>query len=295
MEVYEGAIETVSHTVYLGDEIVPADGVVNAIVYDPDGPNPERTLQAEGEEGRYTVPLGQEVTGNHRPKTIEWRYTVSGEDVVTPEESIRVVRPYISINEYNRGVSANDALLPSDFRRLESVARKVIDAYTRQNFQLRKGVKYVVPGGGGSALQLPDRLVNLNEIYVADGSVTTHVSDYSLADYITMDVENPWLLRRRGGVPMNPVTRPVFFKREQHYVVEGDWGWPHVPEPVKEAARLLVRDYSDDDALYREKYITVIRAADWRMEFGATGMATTGNANADMMLERYRNYRLEVI
>lgn len=302
MELFERAVETVGHTVYLGDEIVDPAGSVTAIVTDP--VNGEMPFIANGEGGHYTVQLGQSVTGNFRPKTLRWEYTITldngePEGVVTPEEPIDIVRPYVSIHEYNRNTHPSDALLVSDFKRLESVARKVIESYTRQSFQLIGPRSMPVTGTGTNALQLPDRLVTLDNITIPEGpsGAAVQPSDYSLMNYVIFDPARPWELRKRStsSAGMNVLYREEFFRSGTTYVVTGTWGWPLIPQDIAAATALLIRDYSDDDSLYREKYIKVIRAADWRMEFGATGVETTGNANADMMLEKYRNYRPEVI
>jgi hypothetical protein len=79
------------------------------------------------------------------------------------------------------------------------------------------------------------------------------------------------------------------------YVVEGVWGYQDVPGDVKQAARLLVQDYSCDESLWRERYIDSVRAGDWRFEFNAQAFAGTGNVQADQILSGYRRATMVVI
>lgn len=298
MEIYENTVGVKDHHVYLGDELRDADfGVTYEIVH------PTKELEGGGvftefgladrvDTGIYRVTLGSTVTGDSDIKEIHFEYQVGGYEVRTSPELLEVIRPYVSLPEYN-AMFPFRPLTMADFRVVERSVRRVIDAYCRQSFQLRKNVTKVVPGGSTNALQLPDRLVSLN------GVNTNSTAGYSIISSVVHDPSNPWSIHTNTSTSLSPRTsdpleRTDYFRNVRYYVT-GDWGWQHVPNEVKDAAAILINDFLDDDSVYREKYIDNIRAADWRMEFAATGNETTGNANADMMLERFRTYRPEIV
>jgi len=77
------------------------------------------------------------------------------------------------------------------------------------------------------------------------------------------------------------------FKEGVIYPISGVWGYEAVPESVKEAARLLVNDYACADSQYRDRYLTSMTAADWRIQFNSGAFVRTGNVRADQLLSEY--------
>lgn len=319
MEIYYNSPDFIEYTVYDGKNTADPPGGVTFTVTDS-----ETGEVIDGLDDKAAVPEGDGVYitklppfTDYRTKEITWTYDVEGVTHTTEPELVHIVRPYITLSMYNSQAFDMERLSPIEFKQLESVVRNVIDSYCRQDFQLESDTK-VVPGGSTNVLQLPARLASLNNIAIVNEAVTAgfgyegeygddseferarvdSLSLYSLNEYVTFDPGNPWQIRRRVGAEhpgRNPTQRYEFFANGRLYAIDGEWGWKQVPPPVQQAAAILVRDYLDDDSKWREKYVGVVRAADWRMEFFATGNETTGNANADMILERYRNYRWEVV
>lgn len=321
MELYYRTIDSIRHVIYVGDGIVSPEGPASYEITTLDG-----VVVAEGtsssEDGVYTALVGSEVTGDFEPKVITWTYTIDGNEIETAPEIIEIVRPYIMPDTYNRTAPGQELDI-RNFRMVESKVRKVIESYCRQSFQIQQHVVKTAVGHTGNALQLPERLIRFKGMSVVDEPIASLVgypgimtypnmqdgtnyellrgdgiARHSLNEYVSFNPDRPWEIRRRlnaeaGG--MNPINRSQFFSSHKQYAILGDWGWEYIPNDIQQAAAILIADYANDDATYREKYIDNVRAADWRMEFAATGNETTGNANADMMLERYRNYRLEVI
>jgi hypothetical protein len=74
---------------------------------------------------------------------------------------------------------------------------------------------------------------------------------------------------------------------EAQYNISGQWGWNSVPAAVQEAAALLAHDYACADVLYRDRYLTSMTAADWRIQFNAGAFSDTGNVRANQLLEEY--------
>jgi hypothetical protein len=91
-----------------------------------------------------------------------------------------------------------------------------------------------------------------------------------------------------GGVIHNPNHVSLnTFKDGNIYTVDGNWGWEEVPAAVKEAAKLLVNDYACADAQYRDRYLTSMTAADWRIQFNSGAFKGTGNVRADQLLSDF--------
>ena len=94
---------------------------------------------------------------------------------------------------------------------------------------------------------------------------------------------------RPGGVIVTPTASggATKWKSDYPFEITGDWGYKRVPEPVREAARLLVNDYACSEQLYRDRYLESIKAADWRLQFSARAWDHTGNARADHLLAEF--------
>lgn len=323
MEIYYNTVDFVRHTVFFDNEIRDPDNEeVFYVIEDEDGNEIASDQATRVSEGVYRATIDQSLTSEYTSMRIQWQYGITENatfiQVETEWEHIFVVRPYVTVGAYNNQLmTQEEPLSPTDFKQLESVVRGVIDAYCRQNFQLTKN-SYLVPGGGMTKLQLPFRLVRLDSIYAADEpfaamqayeGIYDHTSEqermradalsmHSLNEFVTFTKDHPWEIRRRTRATtpgISPVSAQARFESHRYYIVEGLWGWERVPNDVARAAAILTRDYLDDDSKWREKYVSVARAADWRLEFSATGNETTGNANADMILEKYRNFRWEVL
>lgn len=106
------------------------------------------------------------------------------------------------------------------------------------------------------------------------------------------DGEGPFvgpLGSRPGGVIVAPNAggRATPWKDDYPFAIHGDWGYKQVPEPVKEAAKLLANDFACNEQLYRDRYLESIKAADWRLQFNSRAWDNTGNARADHLLSEY--------
>jgi hypothetical protein len=306
MEVYEREIRTVRHTIWVDGDAVESDAgfPVMLRVYTDDDTYEELEAAYDSTRNDYYVRLGSDVTSTFESRVITWAYQIGGQMVESAPEHLAVVKPSITYNQFMTRYPKS-IIEEKEFRLVEPVVRKVIETYCNQIFTREDNRSYVITGQNSDSLPLPRQLINLESVVVMDPSI--RVDDdgvrtedaYELMPYITFDENDRWSLRRRTTWPvtrgLTPTSNYRFFKYPTRYRVTGDWGWEMVPEDVTRAAGILVNDYGCQDAKYREKYIANIRAGDWRMEFIATGDETTGNANADMILSRFRNVGLAVI
>lgn len=210
--------------------------------------------------------------------TIEKRMTI---DVVTPILSKREIK------------AVWDTATPQEVVTIEKAVRNIIQAHTGQQFGLYTGT-LGVKGQGSRSLMLPRRLVSLDAVNGADAKYNYEVdsSGYIVTHY-------PWgvppvkadyygLHQHVGGVIHNPNNvRLGVFEDGRQFNLTGKWGWPQVPEQVKEAAKLLVNDYACADSQYRDRYLVSMTAADWRIQFNAGAYVRTGNVRADQLLAEY--------
>lgn len=230
--------------------------------------------------------------------TVEWSWAgteltstgISTTPTATQRDTYEVVTPILSKVEIkNIHPDATDAEIIA----VERATRHIINAYTGQRFGRFVGVKRV-RGNGTQVLNLPERLVSLSKV---NGSAITNLylldeSGYTLRHY-------PWgvpplkadyhgLHYTTNGVIHNPNNvRLGDWSQGAVYEIDGTWGWEEVPSQVSEAARLLVNDYACADTNYRDKYLTSMTAADWRIQFHPGAFRNTGNVRADQLLRDF--------
>jgi hypothetical protein len=243
----------------------------------------------------YTFSIPLFLTQNDQDLKVEWSFNyvdVDGKTYLFKETTnVSIVTPILSlvtIIEILGSTTTN-----SEAMAVERMVRHIISAHTGQNFGLLEGSK-LVSGKGGNTIALPARLLELTKVngmavsskpYRISGSgwyLTTPdwgvpgiKADYYGLHEINGQISNP------NGVAL------LGFHTGFEYTVEGKWGWYEVPEAIKEAARLLVNDYACNDSVYRDRYLNVVSASDWRVEFNAGAFAQTGNVRADQLLSNF--------
>lgn len=298
MDIYKNTIGKVSHAIVSDGAVGPAQSAVTFSIAGADG----TVLQAgtadytnNGTYDLYEATVAPAVSAVSGTYTVTWTYTMDGFEF-NPTEQLRVVSPYVTLPEM-LDMPELAGLDSKTLFAMERLVAGIVDVYTNQTFNRENGLSVTVLGQSSEQLALPRRIISLARVSVLDYPGDT--DPYPITEYVTFDPDNPWMLRRRVDIDsprsLNPTVTYKFFRYPQLYQVNGDWGWEFVPEPVRQAARILVKEYFCEDAKYRDKFIDNIRAGDWRMEFKVTGDETTGSANADMLLTGYRNVGLAVI
>lgn len=188
---------------------------------------------------------------------------------------------------------------------MEQAVRMVIDSHTGQSFGNHVGTK-VARGTGQDYLPLPARLIsvtsvsgfpyNFNVEIVGDGwylapAGAGHFIPPTRSDFDGVNNHDFPGINRKFEVPIRVPnwmrSNGVSFLARQNYQVTGTWGWKTIPTEVREAAKLLVNDYASGDTIYRDRYLTSMTAADWRIQFNSGAFAKTGNVRADHLLEEF--------
>lgn len=284
MEILKETVETVTFT------LPTADTTAVSATYSTDNHLTENSLivTLDTANGRATASLPyQPAEGTI---FVTWTFTIPNSGTYTKVDRYTIVTPYLSLEWIKSNLletSTND-----EIRDAEKAARYIVQAHTGQYFGKETSTKRAW-GERNNALYLPARLLSLTTI---NGVADTNY-------YITGD---GWFLTRPsyGGIPpvkadvygINEVTGPIVdpysfrnnvFSNNVPYDVNGTWGWDEVPAAVTEAMKLLVNDYACADTQYRDRYLTSMTAADWRIQFNNGAFINTGNVRADQLLSDY--------
>lgn len=245
--------------------------------------------------GRYSVVVPFSFCQLDNELRIEWKFNYI-EDAVTYEYSnqdrVLVVTPILSFAEI-RSVVADQNITDTEVAEVESAVRHIIQAHCGQTFG-HYNQKIWVPGNGRKSLQLPQRLITLKGVNGFTDTDWFNVSgDGFFLRYYPLGVppvkaDYYGLHMHVGGVIHNPNHVDYGkFRDTMGYEIDGEWGYESVPSAVHEAAVLLTAMYADADSEYRDRYLTSMTAADWRIQFHAGAFAQTGHVRADQLLADY--------
>lgn len=256
------------------------------------------------EDGIYsfTLPFSLVRSDKEYEAHIQFTYTEGGTDYEFNDYyPISIVTPILPLTKVKEilGEEFTDA----EAREVESAVRHIIQAHTGQFFGKFVG-KISVTGSGESYLRLPRRLISFTTI---NGSAHWN-SALALRG-------SGWYLRSKtlsGPPPIRadwdgwneasaysghaPIVAPYSqtlnrFAANFEYEIDGVWGWNAVPSAVQEAAKLLINDYACADSNYRDRFLTSMTAADWRIQFHEAAFSNTGNVRANQLLAEYVLHR----
>lgn len=287
--------DSATRKVYLTVPVVPVVGTIDAFVYENGVElyeSPTVTVEPDGLS--FVLPFF--LVQSDRELEIRWKFDyVENATTYTYEQStfVEVVRPIVPLSKIKEivGPGTSDA----DAVNVEQTVRYVIQSHTGQSFGKFVGTKNV-KGRGDNFLHLPSRLMTLTSL----NGVT------SWSNMVSSDLPG-WVIVAKSyyGIPpvkadyngVNEQTSPIPIRVPHYtkeafafggiYEVDGVWGYNYVPAPVVEAAMLLVHDYSCADGTYRDKFLTSMTAADWRIQYNDGAFLDTGNVKANQLLEDY--------
>jgi hypothetical protein len=256
-----------------------SDGT-NLTVVD-DGPDVDA-----GIGGQYHVELNMAQTQNEGDISVTWTFAMSSIPV-TKIDYLSVVTPILSVEAIKKiHPNATD----DEVETIEKAVRHIINAHCGQTFGHYIGTKKVY-GRGSRVLELPAHLLDLTSVngVVDEERLILHDEGWELHYF-------PWGLPYgyeqgvylTGGVMHDPTKWTYgWWENGISYLIDGEWGYCATPPQVAEAAKLLVNDYACGDNQYRDKFLTSMTAADWRIQFHAGAFANTGNVRANQLLEDY--------
>lgn len=279
--------------VYLDIYGETADSIPTATVTTPDGVLRAVSVSADtapaGVSQRWVVVLGLSDTQWAGEVRVDWSFEINGEEV-TKTDWYDVVVPAVQISDIRGELDVPSEVSDADITKAERRVRRIIEKHCGQKFQKTRET-LLVHANGGRMMVLPKRLISVDA--VKDSRTDLTITGYELRN-------NNWMLRRTlqfySGDTLT-VTGPIFdpFKlgsyswpRGVDFAIEGIWGWERVPEPVAEASLILIEQQLCPEAIYRERYLTSMKAADWRFDVSSSAFGGTGNVVADQLLSDYR-------
>lgn len=295
MEVYTNATD---RTVILDMPVVTGAQVEASIFRDGEEVFTFTTLGATGAapDGFYTATIPLFLCQFDSRLHIHYDVTYlepadSNTYTVSKSFPVDIVTPILTKAEIKAvwDTATNDEVLT-----IEKAVRHVVQAYTGQQFGRFIGDQSV-RGTGSPVLALPQRLLSIESFGGIDAN-PLHFDigndGYTLRYYPLgvppVKADAYGLHMHVGGVIHNPNNvKYKNFLTGHTYTVGGHWGWEAVPDPVKEAAKLLINDYACADAQYRDRYLVSMTAADWRIQFYSGAYLRTGNVRADQLLSDY--------
>jgi len=273
------------------------------------------TSEVSGSVWKATLPYIQDECD----VTVTWSFTLAAGGAYTKTDYYEIVTPLLNMREIKAvWPEATD----TEAKNVESAVRHIIQANTGQTFGKRTKT-LSVRGAGDMALALPERLMSITGIatlystldvnaviIIADGwylkkswSETTAIEPPPTETYFGPfdgDEPGPWedgTIRLSDGSyvgtlkPRGPVisfgSSATVWADDYPFNITGTWGYQAVPQPVREAAKLLINDYACSEQQYRDRYLESVKSADWRLQFTSGAYARTGNVRADQLLYDY--------
>lgn len=288
MEAIKGYIKTVKIPIpataqNITFQVEDSSGNSIGAPFNPTSPGPYNN-------GWLEVNLPYAATSRERRVVLTMKMYVESEEY-TQQVPIDVETPLLElweIEEILEGTTENPW-------QVESAVRHVINSHCGQEFGLYEG-SVRVQGTGDRSLRLPRRALRIESI--GNGMVSWETSPTAVPPFVISG--GGWSLRVPTGTWYNvkadlepyatngPITPPYryngTYSDDITYTIKGKFGFYDVPEPVREAAKLLINDYACQDSVYRDRYIEAVTAADWRLQYNAGAYRRTGNARADNLL-----------
>ena len=326
MEILVGSNSPVTHKVFWQGQLTDSDSLPVVRLYDiTEDPaivpaiNPGTILatltvvKSEVDSGTYAVYIPLTYTDRQRQLRLNWSYTV-GSVSTEINHKVYVQTPYTdlsqAIDSLGLGSDYSDPNTKSyaELCSAERYARKLIEAYTQQQFYLYDDVQ-IAYGSGSDVLPLPYKLAELHELYQNDILLLNTLTNVNNWNYNTIISESGFGIRvnradmldntvytANGMVP--PTINDTWggsFAVGSTYRVQGKFGWEEVPDEIDLACIELMKDYFSKDKIWRNKYMKSIQTFDWKFEYNSGTYSGTGNLYADQLLLPYVINKMVVI
>jgi hypothetical protein len=241
-------------------------------------------------------------------------YTKDGQgnaDETVVIDTLYIYRPYNDPYSYS-----NDPVEIQKWIQYERDARLIIDSITN-GFYYEQDADQLM-GSGADILPITRRINKINYIYennvlVFDRFDTTAIQNpYCITpdhNGITIDVSYEMRKAQWKNVQLpvgasdsfrlygdnydaiNNMTEyngSPFFPLKYVYVVHGEYGWPVIPQDIKEASRLLMDDIRCNKLDHFFKHVQEYQTDQFRIKYGDTFLSGTGNHLADKLLQGYQ-------
>lgn len=289
-EIYLNTSQDIFLDVYGGDTdgtptcVATIGGVNTTLSVNPDTP-------VGTESQRYRAVLDLSTTANSGTLQVKWDFSIDSIPVIK-KEFYEVVTPLLSVVQIRERLNLDeDDVTDDQIIAAERRVRHVIENLVGQKFQQTVETVQVF-GSGGPVLRLPKRAISIDTV------------DYWTAGYTV--VKDGWAMLRmrppvgsviKSDVPIyNPYDASNYYWTQYvPVVISGTWGWESVPTDVSEAALILIEEELSDERTYRDRYLTSMTAADWRIQFHPAAFTGTGSVVVDQLLTKYKVSNMAVV
>lgn len=218
---------------------------------------------------------------------VHFLYELEGYGLIIDKQKFEVSRRIVS---YDEVLEMLPNITYSQYEELERTVRALIEVFCKQKFNYWYGTRSV--RGNEGQINLPQHLDKLDglskPVSMLDTFLISSTDDgYEISDD-GFSIENARGLELRKSVHGK--------LKETDFKVMGQWGYVSVPTEVKQAAAALIQQKLCPDSVYRERFVEGIRNEGTNIKFSpATYRASTGNADADQLLSKYRILHVGVV
>jgi hypothetical protein len=260
------------------------------------------TSATRSSEGVYTITYGQQDSGKYVLNSsgiykAVFSYSVSGTDY-TQNQYFSVYTPYTTQEEFEEEFFELSSFITASFETYEAKARNIIDTYCGQSFVYFDNKSILLNGNNHNVMHLPFPIRTLRKVTVDPGESTEEiVHNYEDSTLLNMEkvrvgpTESTYYIRYKAD--SEQPTRK--FKEYSTYKIEGDFGWPFVPENVQQSARLLIADLVTDDSAYRRHGIYSVDMDIVKYRTKDSFYESTGNIEVDTLLMDYTMFIMDYI
>jgi hypothetical protein len=235
-------------------------------------------------------------------------------------DNVYIYRPYI-----NPILLSDDGCNSEEYITLERTARHIIDTLVGGFYYTRGEVE--TTGLGADYLPLPKRANKINAVYENNVKVYDRINPITKQyTYVLSPDKTAMTIKMEGSynrqqskvvsipvgasdsfmlygddydqiLALTEIKGPSLFPRNWDYTVYGEWGWPVVPQDIKDATKMLIDDMKCGKLSYIQKYVTEYQTDQFRVKYSDLSVRGTGNLLVDKILENYSTpiYRLGVI
>lgn len=271
------------------------------------------TVSVTDDSGKLVVPLPYKATWEQANIVVNATFIVSGQ-TYTRKLPVEVYTPYLELWEIKKILGPTAT--PEECWSVEAAVRNVINAHTGQSFGYAHKT-LTLTADAGSALPLPERILTIEKV-VEDTTTKFDIAQLQGTSYLGAGqfviTGDGWFLKQPSWdtntynnayqySTSDPIVAPTrrgggtggMYINDAKYALTGTFGYETVPEPVQEAAKLLINDYACAEQIYRDRFIEDMKAADWAFVYNSGAYYKTGNARANLLLSPYVVVRMKVI
>lgn len=250
-------------------------------------------------------------------------YTMDLDDL--PDQTVVIDNLYIYRPYINPLTLTDDVCTEEEYIDLERTARQIIDTLVGGFYYYNSEVE--ASGLGADFLPLPKRSNRINQVYQnnvkvydrldpVDGQYTYILTPDKTALTIQASGTYNRLQSKAVHLPvaasdslmlfgddydqimaLTQISGPSMFPKDWDYVVYGEFGWPVVPQDIKDATRMLIEDLRCGKLTYINKYIAEYETDQFKVKYSDMSLKGSGNLLVDKILQNYSIpiYRLGVL